>query len=204
MIDRRTMRSLLEKMEHAAEETLQQDAAFYEAVQALKLEIDNDPQVQSTVGELRAAGRSVFNSFVPHIKIRVRTKEGVFALPKPVNTPLAPAAEPVGRLTLELRNAASAAIKRSRYYRELDMIVNQAVGASDRFEGIASRFEAAGYEVLICLDLSAYAQVKGSAPSNRQVLRAKAQIPREEPVPIQISGSDRKFLKSLRIRFDES
>jgi hypothetical protein len=51
MIDRKTMRSLLENMEHAAEETLQQDSAFYQAVQALKLEIDNDPRVQSTVSE---------------------------------------------------------------------------------------------------------------------------------------------------------
>jgi hypothetical protein len=204
MINRKIMRSLLEEMEGAAEETLQQDSAFYEALQALKWEIDSDPQVQSAVSMLQAAGRSVFSSFVPHIKIRVRTEEGVFALPKPVHIPVVPAVEPVARLTQELRNAARAVIKRSRYNHELDTIVNQAVGASDRFEGIASRVESIGYEVLICLDFSAYAQVKGSAPSDRRALEAKPHIPREETVPIQISGSDRKFLKSLNIRIDES
>jgi hypothetical protein len=153
MIDKKTMRSLLENMELAAQETLQQDSAFYKAVRALKREIDNDPVVQSTVSELQAAGRSVFSSFVPHIKIRVRTEDGVFALPRPGNIPVAPAVEQVSRLTQELRNAASAVIKRSRYYRELGIIVNEAVGASDRFEGIASEVESAGYEVLICLDL---------------------------------------------------
>jgi hypothetical protein len=198
------MRSLLENMEHAAEEALQQDSAFYAAAQALKLEIDNDPRVQSTVSELQAAGRSVFNSFVPHIKIRVRTKEGIFTLPKPVNLPLATEVEPVGRLTEELRNAASAVIRSSRCFDELDTIVNHAVEASDRFEGIASRVESAGHEVLICLDLSAYAQVKRSAPSDRRLPEAKARIPAEEPLPIQLSGSDRRFLQSLKITFDES
>lgn len=202
MIDRKTMRSLLENMELAAQETLQQDSAFYEAVRALKREIDNDPVVQSTVSELQAAGRSVFSSFVPHIKIRVRTEDGVFALPRPAHIPVAPAVEQVGRLTQELRNAASAVIKRSHYYRELGTIVNEAVGASDRFEGIASEVESAGYEVLICLDLSAYAQVNVSAPAHPQLREANAHIPCVEPVPIRLSGSDRKFLKALRIRID--
>jgi hypothetical protein len=204
MIDKKTMRSLLENMELAAQETLQQDSAFYKAVRALKREIDNDPVVQSTVSELQAAGRSVFSSFVPHIKIRVRTEDGVFALPRPGNIPVAPAVEQVSRLTQELRNAASAVIKRSRYYRELGIIVNEAVGASDRFEGIASEVESAGYEVLICLDLSAYAQVKVSASAHAEVREAKAQIPYVEPVPIRLSGSDRKFLKALSIRIDEN
>jgi hypothetical protein len=204
MIDKKTMRLLLEKMELAAQETLQQDSAFYKTVRALKREIDDDPLVQSTVSELRAAGRSVFSSFVPHIKIRVRTEEGIFALPTPTHIPMAPAVEQVGWLTQELRNAASTVIKRSRYYRELGAIVNEAVGASDHFEGIASEVESAGYEVLICLDLSAYAQVKRSAPAHPQAREADAQIPRIEPVPIELSGGDRKFLKSLNIRIDES
>lgn len=190
-------------MERAAEETLQQDSAFFEALQALRWEIDNDPQVQATVGELKAAGGKVFTSFVPHIKIRVRTEEGVFALPKPAPVP-APAVEQVGRLTQELRNAASAVIRRSRYYRELDTIVNEAVGASDRFEGIASEVESAGHEVLICLDLSAYAQVQGSAQAPRQLREANAPMPSEKPFPIQLSGKDRKFLKGLGISIDES
>jgi hypothetical protein len=204
MIDRNTMRSLLEKMEHAAQATLRQDSTFYKAVQALKQEIDDDPRVRSTISQLHAAGRGVFSSFVPHIKIRVRTEEGVFALPKPDPVPAAPAVEQVGRLTQELRNAASAVIKRSRYYRELGAIVNQAVGASDRFEGIASEVERAGYEVLICLDLSAYAQLKGSASMHPQVREGKTQIRRAEPTPIQLSVGDRKFLQALKIRIDEN
>ncbi len=211
------MRSLLEKMERAAEETLQQDSAFYEAVRALKSEIDNDPQVQATVDELRAAGRSVFSSFVPHIKIRIRTEEGVFALPKRPPIAVSPAAEQVGRLTQELRTAASAVIKNSRYYRELDTIVNEAVGASDRFEGIAAEIENAGHEVLICLDLSAYVEVQGAATAPHEVREtkprqkrpqvsreAKPQMPRETPFPIQLSGHDRAFLKDLGIKTDES
>ena len=204
MIDRNRMRSLLEKMEHAAQETLRQDSTFHKAVQALKKEIDDDPRVRSTVSQLHAAGRGVFSSSVPHIKIRVRTEQGVFALPKPDPVPAASAVEQVGRLTQELKNAASAVIKRSRYYRELGAIVNQAVGASDRFEGIASEVESAGYEVLICLDLSAYAQVKRSTSMHSQLRERSTQIRRAEPTPIQLSGSDRKFLQALKIRIDEN
>jgi hypothetical protein len=203
MIDEKTMRSLLENMERAAEESLRQDSAFYEALQALKREIDGDPRVQSTVSELRAAGRKVFSSFVPHIKIRVRTEEGVFALPRPVQNPVV-AVEEVSRLTQNLRNAASIVIKNSRYYRELDAIVNEAIGASDRFEGIASKVESAGYEVLICLDLSAYAQVQGPAAPRRPAEEQNAPMPAQEPIPIVLSGTDRKFLKALRIRIDEN
>jgi hypothetical protein len=204
MIDRNIMWSLLEKMELAAQETLQHDLAFYKTVRALKQEIDDDPLVQSTVSELQAAGHSVFSSFVPHIKIRIRTDEGIFALPGPAHFPVAPAVEQVGRLTQELRNAASAVIRRSCNYRELGAIVNEAVGASDRFEGIASKIESAGHKVLICLDLSAYARVRGSAPAHPQVQEADVQIPPLETIPIQLSGSDRKFLKSLKIRIDEN
>lgn len=156
------------------------------------------------MNELQAAGRSVFSSFVPHVKIRVRTEDGIFALPRPDHNAVVPAVERVGRLTQELRDAAGAVIKRSRFYRELGTIVNAAVGASDRFEGIASEVESAGYDVLICLDLSAYAQVKLSAPAHPQLREANAQIPCVEPVPIRLSGSDRKFLKALRIRIDEN
>jgi hypothetical protein len=198
MIDRRTMRSLLENMERAAEETLQQDSAFYAAAQSLKWEIDNDPWVQSTVIELQAAGRSVFSSFVPHIKIRVRTEEGVFALPRTVGIRSTPPVERIGRLTQELRNAASAVIKKSQYYNQLDIIVNRAIGSSDRFEGIASEAESAGYAVLVCLDLSAYAQVHGDS-TPRQVREATAQMRSVQSVLLPLSASDRKFLKDLKI-----
>jgi hypothetical protein len=202
MIDRKTMRSLLENMEHAAQESLHQDSAFWEALQGLKWEIDGDPQVQSRVNELQAAGRIVFSSFTPQIRIRVRTEEGIFALPRPAGSPVAPGAEQIRRLTQELKDAASAVIKKSHYYSQLGNIVNAAIGSSDRFEGIASEAERAGYEILICLDLSAYAQVQRS-PAQGQV-KANGQVPREDDLPIPLSLSDRKFLKALKIRIDPS
>jgi hypothetical protein len=193
----------LEKMELAAQETLQQDSVFHKALRALKREIDNDPVVQSTVSEMHGGGRRVFSSFVPHIKIRVGTEEGIFALPRPA-IPVAPPVEQVGRLTQELRDAARVVIKKSRYYREIGIIVNDAVGASGHFEGLAFEVESAGYEVPICLDLSAYAQVNAPAPEHPPLRGADAPISVAEPLPIQLSGSDRKFLKSLNIRIDES
>jgi hypothetical protein len=203
MIDRKTMRSLLEGMERAAEETLQQDSAFYEAVQALKVEIDNDPVVRSMVSELRAAGRGVFNSFVPRIKIRVRTEEGIFALPRPDGIRQMPASEQIGRLTQELKNAAGAVIKKSRYSNQLDNIVNEAIESSDRFEGIAARVESAGYEVLICLDLSTYTQIH-TPPRECQASDVDAKMEETRPVDIRLTAGDRKFLTALKIRIDPS
>src|ERR1700722_7869839 len=161
MINRKIMRSLLESLERAAHETLQQDSTFYEAVQALKWEIDHDPRVQLSVKGLHASGRGVFSSFVPHVRVRVRTTEGIFGLPEP-SVGGGRSAELADGLTEDLRNAASAVIKKSRHCYELDAIVNEAVGASERFEGIVSKIEQAGHKVLICLDLLAYAQVHGS------------------------------------------
>lgn len=201
MIDRKVMRSLLESMEQAAEETLQQDSAFHKTLVALKAEIDNDPVVQAAVGELQAAGRSVHKSFVPRVKIRIRTEEGIFALPKAVEVPVGPAVEKVGRLVQELKNAAGTVIKNSRHYRELHLIVNQVVASNDRFEGIASEIENAGYEVLICLDLSAYAQVQGMTRPALHRFQPNA-LARQAPQPFQLSGSDRKFLAAMKIRFD--
>jgi hypothetical protein len=202
MIDRRTIRSLLESMERAAEETLQQDAAFFEALQALKGEIDSDPRVQSAVSELQASGRSVFNSFVPHIKIRVKTEEGTFALPRARVVPAVPTAEQTDRLTEELRNAASAVIMKSRYRQELDTIVNEAVGASNRFEGMASQIERAGHEVVICLDLSAYAQIRESNTPLRQPDATQRSVPCAQP--LNFTAHDLTFLKALGVKTDES
>lgn len=197
------MRSLLESMERAAEETLQKDSAFYEAVQALRVEIDGDPRVQSMVGELRAAGRSVFNSLVPRIKIRVRTAEGVFGLPRPAKIQEQTVVEQIGRLTQELKNAASAVIKKSRYYSQLDTIVNEAIESNGQFERIASRIESAGHEVLICLDLSAYARVQAS-PVQPELPAGKVYAKDERPIAIRLNAGDRKFLTALRIRIDPS
>ncbi len=203
MIDRKTMRSLLEGMERAAEETLQEHSIFYEVLQSLKSEIDNDPIVRSMVSELRSAGRNVFNSFVPRIRIRVRTEKGVFALPRPAGVGQAPAIEQIVRQTQDLRNAASAVIKKSRYYHQLDNIINEAIESSDRFEGIAARVENAGYQVLICLDLSAYAQIH-TPPQKRQALKGVASTDDTCPVDIRLTAGDRKFLTALKIRIDPS
>ena len=203
MIDRKTIRSLLENMERAAEHTLQQDAAFHEALQALKWEIDSDVRVQSAVAALQAAGRQVFNSFVPHIKIRVKTGEGTFALPKAALIPAAPAGEQVDRLIEELKEAASAVIMSSRHRHELDTIVNEAVGANDRFEGMASQIERAGHELVICLDLSAYAQVRASTP-RLPFPETRKPVSCDQPFNLQFSAHDLTFLKALGVKADES
>src|ERR1051326_5296716 len=99
------MRGLLADMQRVAEKILQQDAAFFEELQALKCEIDGDSRVRSAVRNLQAAGQKVFSSFVPHIKVRIRTEEGIFALARPSEMLNGPAMEPVVRLTKELDKA---------------------------------------------------------------------------------------------------
>ncbi|MGC2744404.1 MAG: hypothetical protein WA672_14615 [Candidatus Angelobacter sp.] len=197
------MRSLLKSMESVAMATLQQDSAFYEALHALKWEIDNDPGVQSAVQNLRAAGHNVFSSFVPQIKVRVRTEDGIFALTRQ-SEPGSLAEDSVGELTQELKNAASAVIVKSHHCEELNHIVNEAVAASQSFETMASEIENAGYEVLLSLDLSAYAQVRqssapvGMLPPPRRPNRAAA------PPIMELSAHDHDFLKALKIRADEN
>ena len=90
-----SMRSQLEQMESAAEESLCNDAAFYEVLQALKWEIDTDPQVQSIVTNVKATGSTVFISFVPHIHIFVKAADRTFlfarrdkGVPSPDENPL--------------------------------------------------------------------------------------------------------------------
>jgi len=203
MIDRETMRTLLKSMEQAAEESLQQDTAFYEALQSLKAEIDSDPRVQTALAVLQASGRRVFNSFVPHVKIRVKTEEGVFALPKPTTIQ----SDQTGELTQELRNAASAVIMNSRHRRELDMIVNEVIGASQQFEGIASQIERAGYELVICLDLSAYAQIRESAAPTPPIPAARIPethrlVSGAQPFDALLSTKDLNLLKSMGVKTD--
>jgi len=203
MIDRKAIRSLLENMERAAQETLQKDAAFYEALQALKWEIDSDPRVQAAVAALQAAGRRVFSSFVPQIKIRVKTGEGTFASPKAAVMPPAPVGQQVDGLIEELKQAASAVIMNSRHRHQLDIIVNEAVGASDRFEGMASQIERAGHELVICLDLSAYAQVRASTPS-LPFPDTRKPVSCDKPFELEFSAHDLTFLKALGVKADES
>lgn len=196
MIDQNNMRLMLEKMESAAEEALSRDPDFYGALQSLKGEIDRDPRVQSAIQNLRAAGRKVYSSLVPHIRVRIRTNEGLLALPGKDQLPL-PLSEPIAQLTEALRKAAGAVIMRGRYREELDHIMNAAVCASGRFEGIASEIERAGYEVVICLDLSACAQVRDSSEPIRNTRHSG---PANEPLSHLLSSQDLKFLKALKIK----
>ena len=212
------MRELLKDMENAAEKVLQQDSSFFEALQALKWEIDSDARVQSAVRGLRAAGQSVFSSFVPRIKIRVRTEEGIFTLAKQPAPPASSALAPVAGLAQELKTAASAVIVNSRYCRELEQIVNEAVTASDNFENLAFQIESAGYEVLISLDVSAYAQIRPASvaldrllPAPRPSLTPSSINERstddrltDEPATMKLSSYDLGFLKALKIKPDEN
>lgn len=203
-MDKRAMRGLLKDMESAAEKVLQQDSSFFEALQALKWEIDGDPRVQSAVRGLRAAGHNVFSSFVPRIKVRVRTEEGIFTLAKQPEVPGASSLDPVASLTQELKNAAGAVIAASPYCLELERIVNEAVTASDSFENLASQLESAGYEVLISLDVSAYAQIQASSAAPDRLLPAGLSKSSEEPATIELSSYDLSFLKELKIKADDN
>jgi hypothetical protein len=188
-------------MESVAMSTLQQDSAFFEALHALKWEIDNDPGVQSAVQNLRAAGQNVFSSFVPQLKVRVRTEEGIFALPRPAETSTLPAD---GALTQELKNAASAVIVKSQHCEELNRIVNEAVAANHNFEKMACEIENAGYEVLLSLDLSAYAQVRQSSAPVRMLPPARRPDHSEAAPIMQLSAHDHDFLRALKIKADDN
>ena len=194
-----TLRSVLGSMEHAAEEALRRDSSFHEALQALKCEVDRDPRVQSAISSLQNTGNKVFSSFVPHIKIRIRTRKGIISLPPRVKVPTTPAAEQVAQLTQELRNAARAVISRSPYREELDNVVNEAVRRNGRFEGIATEIESAGHEVVICLDLTSYAQVRsaGRLPQTRTFTA------HQEALTCPFSIQDLRFLKGLKIKATE-
>jgi hypothetical protein len=203
-MDKQAMRELLMDMESAAEKVLQQDSCFFEALQALKWEIDEDARVQSTVRALRAAGQTVFSSFVPRIKIRVRTEDGIFTLAKQPAVPVSSAPEPVASLAQKLKTAANAVIMNSRHCRELEQIVNEAVTASNNFENLAFQIENAGYEVLIGLDVSAYAQIRPASTAPDRLLPAHRPSSSDESATMQLSSYDLDFLKELKIKPDEN
>lgn len=201
MIDNTQMRSLLENMERAAEEVLQHDAAFFETLYALKSEIHADPQVRSAMRVLGAGGHRAFTSFVPRVNVRVRTENNVLALPRQPEAHSAPASQQT-ELTDELRRAASAVIQRSSHRQELAAIINEAIGSSNTFEGIASEIERAGYEVVICIDFSAYTEVHG-VDTNVSQFEGTNPSKTVDTVPtMPLSKSDLKFLNALRIRAD--
>lgn len=206
MMNQHEVRVLLKEMESTAEQILQQDAAFFEALQALKWEVDSHPKVKSVVRDLRAAGHRVFNSFVPQIKVRVKTESGILALTNTRESSNASASEPVAKLTQELKNAASAVIMRSIRCQDLQKIVNEAIAENKKFEKIASQFETAGYEVMISIDLSAYTRVQASstAAEYQSPMRIGNQRRLEagEPPVIEFSAHDVDFLKTLKIKTD--
>ena len=198
------MQGLLKEMENEAELALQQDAAFFEALQALKWEIDGDPRVKSAVRDLRAAGQRVFSSFVPRIKVRIRTQGALHETARPAGAAGPSAADPFARQVQELKNAASAVIMASRYCQELERIINEAVTASESFEDMASRVERAGHEVVISLDLSAYVQVQPSSAAADRTQETVLQNSSREPADIKLSSYDLSFLKALKIKTDEN
>jgi len=202
-MDHRALELKIEKMQRAAEKALQEDAAFFEALHALKSEIDRDPHVQRATSQLKTIGRNVFSSFVPRVKIRVRTSEGDVSLPHSGELGRQSYDEKIAGLVQELRHAASAVILRSRCRVEIDNIVNEAVSACASFEGVASEIESAGHELLICLDLSAYTQLQEKTEPSRKRGR---QVPKEvtgDLLSNLLSSGDVEFLKAMKIRAHE-
>jgi hypothetical protein len=180
----------IEKMQNAAENVLQRDAAFFEALYALKTEIDGDARVQTAMQTLRDSGRSAFASFVPRIRFRVRTEEGMVGLPRQ-NEPVPP---PAGKLDENLRDAASAVILNSAHRTELNTIVSEAIECDHTFEEIASEIEEAGYQIVVCLDFSAYTQIRTS--TNYRPQKPASSGPQSN---LQFSPFDLKFLRGMKI-----
>jgi hypothetical protein len=201
-MDQKALQEKIEHMQRAAEEALQHDAAFFEVLHAIRAEIDGDPRVQSAKGRLQTSGNKVFSSFVPHVEIRIRTSEGDVSLP-PRNQAGQFPDQTIAQLTHELRDAASTVIMRSRYRAELDNIVNEAVGASTSFEGIASEIEGAGHELVICVDLSAYAQLQQKTNPVVKSPKTTSAAVAGDSLSYLLSSRDLEFLKSMKITADE-
>jgi hypothetical protein len=202
MIYTSEMRLQLESMEQAATEVLQQDVAFFEALLALKQEIERDPRVRLALSNLRRSGHTVHSSFVPRIKVEIKTEQGIIALRQQGGPAAGSEVGAVTALTQELKNAATAAILNSRTRDELETIVNEAISASKTFENIASEIENRGYEVRVCLDLSSYAQVRKPANSVPHSERTNPRELGEQTYRISLSDYDLKFMKSLKIKAD--
>jgi len=202
MIDKPEMHLLLQTMERAAKDVLQHDPAFFETLHALKAEIERTPRVQVALNGLQRLGNGSFTSFVPRINVRVRTKNGVHDLTSPGLTypsQMRNSDPQFQSLTEELRAAAAEVINGSNYRKELNVVVNEAISSSDIFEGIASRIEHEGYEVIICLDFSTDTQVRG----NRSSLPRRSGLATSEcSAALSLSTYDLTFLTTLGIRTD--
>jgi hypothetical protein len=196
MIDKLEMHLLLQTMERAAEDALQSDPAFFESLYALKSEIERNPRVQTALRGMQSFANRILTSFVPRINVRVRGDNGVLGL---THSSLIMNADPqFQRLTEELRTAAAEVIGSSSHHTELKLIVNEAISSSDVFEGIASRIEQEGYEIMICLDFSACTRVPSGIRSSRGFHRTRWG---SEPSSA-LSMTDRRFLSSIGIRPD--
>jgi len=199
MIDQPELQSLIRTMERAAEEVLQRDPAFFEALHALKLEIEANQHVRSAMHGLQRLGQRAVTSFVPRINIRIRTATGLFGL---THAREGTNAHPqFHALTEELRMAAGEVIRHSRRRRELNAIVNEAILSSDLFEGTASKVEQEGYEIIISLDFSAFTRVLGS---NMITPRSdRSQLAESDRCSDRsLSTYDLMFLNALGIRAD--
>src|SRR5262249_20213763 len=139
--------------------------------------------------------------FVPRVSFRLKTEDGFLPLPQKGERAIRNTPGNAVKLTEELRNATHAVILTSHRRRELDIIVSEAISASDRFEEIAAEIEGAGYEIVICIDFSGYARL------DPQASKAPAAFPHsiasDQPTPtIRLSSYDLKFLNGLKIKTD--
>jgi hypothetical protein len=215
-MDRSALRTQLRNLEQEAQSALARDASFFEALLALKWEVDNDARVRAAMRALRDRGLSVYSAFVPQVRVWLHAGETVLALHSDSTRANLREDQGQDRLdqfssdsrTQELRDTASTVIAASRYRRQLKRIVNEAVQASDAFERLAAGVERSGYELQICLDLSTYAQVR-----EKKLTAAADHASRTETYPpmpenavetsrLPLSRLDVDFLKELRIRPD--
>jgi len=183
----------------------------------LKWEVDSDTSVRAAIHALRNRGLTVFNSFVPRIRIRLHSGEDVVASREDVGSSDQPAAagfesiNPTGRepVTQRVRDAASAVVGASLCCHQLNRIVNEVLRANSSFERMAAPLECAGYELRICLDLTTYARVCEQDSQRAQSIDPRVSVDSEQHRRSQISGKrlrlplsgqDMEFLRKLRIK----
>jgi hypothetical protein len=86
-----------------------------------------------------------------------------------------------------------------RFAKELAEAISAAAATDPRVEACRARARAAGYEMKVSID----AVVGFSSRSAGDAPRAAAAV-RPVARPLEISASDRRFLRSLRIAADET
>jgi len=195
-----SMRSQLEEMEHAAEESLCNDAAFYEVLQALKWEIDADPQVQSIVTNMKVTGSTVFISFVPHINILVKAADRNFSLARRKKGVPSPDENP---LTRALHAAACDVIRKSGCVSQLNALAIEVLDAHQGCRRILRELRRAEYKVVVSVGISSYAQIRprleqpAYAPD-----RNEAEGGGQERSSLPLSNQDAVFLRTMGISVD--